>query len=154
MIKLFGQDKSTLSEVDNFLNDSDLILVKLNDIRQVYRELQWDIQLPDQMNILAYSFGQKIFDRREKRYINVYKNMSVFYHRQTDSCYLICKRSYYTYYLSNFDNIIEQIQDYAETTTDKLGPTKDMNWNIPQLDLEFDNPKHLYDIIDELSRRY
>ena len=103
------------------MKDSDLMLIKLNDIRQIYRELRWDTQLLDQMNILAYSFGQDIFDRRHQHLLDMYANMSVFYHKQTDSCYMICQRSYYNCYLPNLDDVISQIKDYAEWAKKKLG---------------------------------
>ena len=89
MMNSFYKHGSVITHFDKFLSDSDLMLIKLKDIRQIYRELKWDKQLPDQMNILAYSFGQNIFDRRRQRSSDIYANMSVFYHKQTDSCYMI-----------------------------------------------------------------
>ena len=87
-----GKYIQDLDTWDNTLNQCDLILVKNDKLRKVYSKLGWDEDLPDQINIWEYGVGYKIFRSTSHE---ILKNMSIFYDKQTDSCYLLCERYFY-----------------------------------------------------------
>ena len=125
------------------------MLIQLKSIRNIFRDFGWDTHLPDQCNILDYCFGHELYD---EKYRDSYKNMSVFYHKQTDSCYLICERYFHELYDSNIEDMVNQIENFFKIRhtifNKKAIPA------IPKLKLAFENPKDLFDLIEKLSRTH
>ena len=71
--------------------------------------------------------------------------MSIFYDRQTDSCYLLCERYYYEEELKNIKQILDQIIKFYKNRTIKV--------KAPTLRLSFNNYKDLNNKIEELANR-
>ena len=139
-----NKHKDELDQSDNILNEYDLILVKVDEIRKAYLDLGWDEDLPDQINILEYGIGHQFFNLD---YLDILNKMSIFYDTQTDSCYLICSRDYYLNEgRDNIQTVFNLIRDYS--TNDTLRITS------PTLELSYYNFKDLSDKIEELSSKY
>ena len=143
----YGKYESKLDEFGNKLDTDELMLIKLPEIGNLFKELQWDRLLPDQMNILAYGFGHEIFD---ESYTEVWKNMSIFYHKQTDECYLIHEKCYHDQHESVKTDILNQVMDFLETKTLPFCKTP----LPPRLKLTFKSFEDLFKSIEELTRSY
>ena len=139
-----GKYKDELDQSDNILNEYDLILVKVDEIRKAYLDLGWDEDLPDQINILEYGIGHQFFNLD---YLDILSKMSIFYDAQTDSCYLICSRDYYLNEgRDNIQAIFDLIRDYSTNNTSRI--------TSPTLELSYRNFNDLSEKIEELSRKY
>ena len=73
-------------------------------------------------------------------------NLSIFYDRQTDSCYLLCEKYYYEEELKNIKQILDQIIKFYKNRTIKV--------KAPTLRLSFNNYKDLNNKIEELTYRH
>ena len=127
-----GKYCENLNMWDRTLDNCDLILVKNDKLRKVYSKLEWDEDLPDQINIWEYGIGYKIF---RSKYHKILKNLSIFYDRQTDSCYLLCERYYYDDEFENIKQMLDQIIKFYNNRTIKV--------KAPTLKLLFNNYKGL-----------
>ena len=127
-----GKYCENLNMWDRTLDNCDLILVKNDKLRKVYSELEWDEDLPDQINIWEYGIGYKIF---RSKYHQILMNLSIFYDRQTDSCYLLCERYYYDDEFENIKQMLDQIIKFYNNRTIKV--------KAPTLKLLFNNYKGL-----------
>ena len=138
-----GKYKDELDQWDNTLNESDIILIKVDKIRKAYSKLKWDEDLPDQLNILEYGIGHQFFRSNDK---DILSNMSIFYDAQTDSCYLICNRDYYLNEGRSIQTILKKIKDYSTNNTSRITSST--------LELSYRNFNDLSEKIEELSRKH
>ena len=119
-INVYNANGKYIQDLDTWdftLDQCDLILVKNDKLRKVYSKLGWDEDLPDQINIWEYGVGYKIFGSTSRK---ILKNMSIFYDRQTDSCYLLCERYYYEAELENIKQVLDQIIRFYKQRKTKI----------------------------------
>ena len=139
-----GRYRHELNHSDQTLDQYDLILIKVNEIRKAYSKLGWDEDLPDQINILGYGIGHQFFNLDD---LDILRNISIFYDSQTDSCYLICGRDYYLNEgRENIQTVLDHIKVYSENNTLRI--------TSPALEFSCRNFNDLSDKLEQLSRRY
>ena len=134
-INVYNANGKYIQDLDTWdftLDQCDLILVKNDKLRKVYSKLGWDEDLPDQINIWEYGVGYKIFRSTSHE---ILKNISIFYDKQTDSCYLLCEKYYYDDEFENIKQMLDQIIKFCNNRTIKV--------KAPTLKLLFNNYKGL-----------
>ena len=139
-----GKHIEELTEWDKTLNKFDLILIKVDEIRKAYSKLGWDEDLPDQLNILEYVIGHRLFNSNS---LGILSDLSIFYDAQTDSCYLICKRKdYQEKHEKNIRVLLDNIIKCSTSKPERI--------TSPTLELSYHNFSDLSNKIEELASKH
>ena len=135
------------------------MLVQLNYLRSLFGKLGWDQYLPDQMNILGNWFHHNILEKEDTQ---EHEYMSIFFHKQTNQCYLVCERSYFRNNKRKIEQTLGRITNYCEKLVEsqkqnKLFTTEALNSPdnfIAKRKFAFSSLRDLVRKLDELRNKY